>query len=286
MAVKIDMTPEKEASFSQFLYRQLFVHPREITKRDVNLSGKVAVITGASGGIGLECARQLLDLGASKLILAVRNESKAAELVSVLSRGREHQPTIERARQLQQLDIVILNAGIYRTSVHLVPSTGHEENIQVNYLSNILLLTLLLPVLKEKAAGPGPGRLTMEKDEDPFLPSFDKPQSNFNPHARYSNSNSDLTRDARGSPLGLFVGIARRLLGNTPSVGARNIVDAVVNHGAEAHGQYYEVQRLTPMSPFVYSEDAKKLVPRLWKETMNELAFAGVEDIIKGLSSP
>ena len=141
-----DITPEKEASFSQFLYCQLFVHPKSISRKDINLSDRTAIVIGSSGGIGLECARLLLDLGVSKLILAVRNESKAKALVDGLTTGRDNKPTlevwkldylsydsviefVEHANKLERLDIVILNAGIYRTNFNLVPSTGHEENI-------------------------------------------------------------------------------------------------------------------------------------------------------------
>ncbi|KAJ8128699.1 hypothetical protein O1611_g4936 [Lasiodiplodia mahajangana] len=326
------ITPEKEASFSQFLYRQLFVNPKALSRRDVDLSGKTAIVTGSSGGIGLECARQLLDLGISKLILAVRNESKAKALVDGLSAKRDIKPSIEvwrldylsydsiidfvnRAKDLERLDIVVLNAGIYRTTVNLVPSTGHEENIQVNYLSTVLLM-------------PEPGRLTVvssdtaawynlkEKNEDPLLPSFDKHEPNFHHHERYGTSkllgqlfitelakrippsvaivncvnpgfchSSGLTRDADGTFLGLVVGVMVRLLGRSPSVGARSVVDAAVYHGEEVHGQYLEDCILTPMAPFVYSPDQARVMPRLWKETMNELAFANVESAIQELSS-
>ncbi|KAI0861223.1 hypothetical protein F4860DRAFT_476331 [Xylaria cubensis] len=339
------ITPEKEASFSQFLYRQLFVHPKALSQRDVDLKGKTAIVTGSSGGIGLECARQLLDLGVNKLILAVRNESKAKALVDGLSTGRVTKPSIEvwkldylsydsiidfvdRANGLERLDVVVLNAGIYRTTVNLVPSTGHEENIQVNYLSTVLLLVRLLPILKAKAQGSQPGRLTVvssdtaawynlkERDQDPLLPSFDKHESKFNHHERYGTSkllgqlfitelakrvppsvaivncvnpgfchSSGLTRDADGTFLGLVVGIMVRLLGRPPSVGARSVVDAAVYHGKEVHGQYLEDRKLTPMAPFVYSSDQERVTARLWKETIDELAFANVEAIIQELSS-
>ena len=43
---------------------------------DINLNGKTALIAGATAGIGLETARQLLKLNVSHLVLAVRNVSK------------------------------------------------------------------------------------------------------------------------------------------------------------------------------------------------------------------
>ncbi|KAI0192847.1 hypothetical protein F4808DRAFT_363370 [Astrocystis sublimbata] len=340
-----EVTPEKEASFGHFLYRQLFVNPKLLSRYDVDLSDQTALITGANGGIGLECARQLLDLGVSKLILGVRNESKKQTLIDDLSAGRKNKPVVEvwhldylrydsimsfvdRANSLERLDVVVLNAGIYRTTINLVPSTGHEENVQVNYLSTVLLLTRLLPILKAKAHGSQPGHITVvssdtaawydlkQKNEDPLLPSFDKHEPSFHHHERYANSkllaqlfvtelakrvppsvaiincanpgwchSSGLTRDVNGTAFGFGVDFMARLLGRSPSVGARSLVDAAVNRGDEAHGYYLEDCKLTPMAPFVYTPDKERVMPRLWKETMSELAFANVETIIEELSS-
>ncbi|KAH0371406.1 hypothetical protein KCU65_g1864, partial [Aureobasidium melanogenum] len=59
---KFDITPEKEASTRQYLYRQFFVTPPLVSPQEVDLMGKTAIITGSNVGLGLECARQLLDL--------------------------------------------------------------------------------------------------------------------------------------------------------------------------------------------------------------------------------
>ncbi|KAI3395248.1 hypothetical protein diail_1601 [Diaporthe ilicicola] len=88
----------------------------------------------------------------------------------------------ERAGQLEHLDMAILNAGIYRIKMTINPSTGNEEDIQTNFLSNYLLAILLLPVLRAKKPSPTePGHLTIvssdtagmtsvvERDADPLL---------------------------------------------------------------------------------------------------------------------
>lgn len=66
------------------------------------------------------------------------------------------------------------------------PFTGHEETIQVNYLSMALLSILLLPTLKVKSCATSPGRLTIvgssqgynskftERGSIPLLKEFDK----------------------------------------------------------------------------------------------------------------
>lgn len=55
----------------------------------------------------------------------------------------------EKENALQQLDIVILNAGVYRVNIELNPSTGHED-VQTNYLSTILLVLLFIRIFKSK----------------------------------------------------------------------------------------------------------------------------------------
>ena len=141
----------------------------------IDLTGKSAVITGASAGLGLETACQLLTLNLSTLILAVRNESKGKTCIqTLLQEGgiKSKNPTIKVlkldvndntsittfSKTLQQtlptLDILILNAGISRFKYNRSP-TGHEETVQVNYLSNVLLLAELLPYLNTSAEKTG-----------------------------------------------------------------------------------------------------------------------------------
>jgi NAD(P)-dependent dehydrogenase (short-subunit alcohol dehydrogenase family) len=147
----------------------------------IDLTGKSAVITGASAGLGLETARQLLALNLSTLILAVRNEPKGASCIQTLLQDpsiKSKNPTVKVlkldvndntsitafSKTLQQtlptLDILILNAGISRLK-HNPSPTGHEETVQVNYLSNALLLATLLPYLNTSAEKTGsPTRIT------------------------------------------------------------------------------------------------------------------------------
>lgn len=41
----------------------------------LNLDGQICIVTSSNLGLGLECSRQLLGLGLSRLILAVREET-------------------------------------------------------------------------------------------------------------------------------------------------------------------------------------------------------------------
>ncbi|TRX92621.1 hypothetical protein FHL15_006548 [Xylaria flabelliformis] len=212
--------PEQRATVRATLRRQLCVVPPPV--EDVDLGGKTAIVTGSNGGIGLESARQLLGLGLSRLILAVRNEQKGQQArTTLLSEFKLPDDAIDvwkldmlsydsittfaaRAKTLDRLDIAVLNAGIFNQKFNMVnphPASSHEETIQLNVLSTTLLSILLLPVLKTKSPSPSntPGRLVIvssdvssfakfkERNHQPLLPSFSDPKL-FDGWERYCTS--------------------------------------------------------------------------------------------------
>lgn len=152
-----------EDTTAHFFYRQLLVTPKA-PPSTTNLNGQTAIVSGSNTGLGLEAARQLLDLGISHLILAVRDETKGQAAKAQLSQTTKNKSsTIEvwhldmasydsvqsfakQCSTLPRIDYVILNAGVqnfeYKTS-----SYNNELTVQVNYLSTCLLTILLLPIL-------------------------------------------------------------------------------------------------------------------------------------------
>jgi len=100
-----------------------------------DLGGKVAVITGGNGGIGLGMASGLAEAGA-RIVLAGRNAAKARDAIAALGDVASFVPTDVTSRQdcqalmtetvnkLGRLDILINNAG---TSVRKRPETFTEE---------------------------------------------------------------------------------------------------------------------------------------------------------------
>ncbi|KAI1109566.1 putative short-chain dehydrogenase [Nemania sp. NC0429] len=212
------LTPEKESSFPQYMYRQFIDKTPLLTRKDVDLQGKTAIVTGSNTGLGLEVSRQLLDLGLSKLILAVRSTSKGEAARENLLSGRSaksHDIEVwpldlsdyasiikfgERASTLTRLDIAVLNAGVFKVAEEFSPVTGFEQAVQVNYLSNALLMLVLLPVLRQKKIGSAPGRLVLvssdtagwakfpEQGATPLLPAFKKGMEKWNMQERYATS--------------------------------------------------------------------------------------------------
>ncbi|KAK3348779.1 putative short-chain dehydrogenase [Lasiosphaeria hispida] len=338
------ITPEKEASIPHYFYRQWTYSPPEVT--GVSLAGKTAIVTGSNTGLGLECSRQFLDLGLSKLILAVRSETKGAAAAAELAAGRnlpagaievwpmdlaDYDSIVAFAARanasLDRLDILVANAGLV-TAVHEPnPTTGHDQVIQVNYLSTALSVLLLLPVIRAKRANqPGPTRITFtssdasswtsfkERGAKPLLPAFDRPDADMADHYFISKMfgqffvaelakhvptslavincatpgmcyDSELDRASRGTVLGAVIGFMKRRVGYTSAVGARLMTDAAVNHGEETHGQYLGLneKRVKPMVPIFYTEEGKEIVQRLWDETLEELSFANVKQIIEDI---
>lgn len=197
--------PPSTASYPIIFIRNQFLTQAQMLPMETILTEKVAIITGANTGLGFDTASQLLAHKLGYLILAVRSsvkgETAAKELriqypktnieVWILDMVSYESIQVFARRvetQLTRLDIAILNAGIENLNFKLVPSTGHEEIIQVNYISTVLLTILLLPSLKSKSPLGTPGRLTIvnaalslipklpTRNERPFLPSFDDPK--------------------------------------------------------------------------------------------------------------
>ncbi|VUC25192.1 unnamed protein product [Clonostachys rosea] len=75
-----------------------------------------------------------------------------------------------------------------------------------------------------------------------------------------------------------------RMLGKDPSVGAISLISAAtVDWGLEAHDKLIDCNKLAPLAPIVYTKEGRKLANDLWEETLDELSFASVRDIITAL---
>lgn len=118
-----------EASHIGFLYRQLFVTPKAISAKTLNLDGQIGIVAGSNVGLGLECSRQLLGLGLGRLILAVCDETKGHIAKEDLARSAPLAEIevwkldmssydsiitfVERCKTLPRLDFAVLNAGSF-----------------------------------------------------------------------------------------------------------------------------------------------------------------------------
>ncbi|KAK3374749.1 hypothetical protein B0H63DRAFT_502881 [Podospora didyma] len=343
MSTAFDITPERRASQLHFYYRQLFVTPPPVSPHDADLGGKTAVVTGSNGGLGLETARQLLDLGAN-VILAVRDEEKGKLARLDLAKGRDLSPEsiqvwkldlssyesiiafAERAKDLEHLDIAILNAGVFKVEEAFNSVTGFEESMQINYLSTMLLTILLLSIIKDKKIGSGPGHICIvgseaaawakfeQRTSNPLLPAFKQKSAKWEIGEAYKTSKllgqlfltelvkhvsasvvtisnvspgfcagSEIGREITGL-IALLFKIQYILLARTSAVGARSMVHAVTTLADKAHGQYIEDAKIQPMAVVVYKPEGLRLAKQLYEETLDELSFVGIRDIIEEIS--
>ncbi|KAI4866028.1 hypothetical protein F4820DRAFT_418411, partial [Hypoxylon rubiginosum] len=212
MSQNLESRAAFESHFVGFLYRQWLMH-RKPYPAGTTLAGQTAIVTGSNSGLGFESARQLLQLGLSHLVMAVRSQARgdaAADklrkefpnsAVSVWLLDMESYDSVAafatRCETLSRIDIVILNAGLRSDKFNVLKATQHELTYQVNYLSTALLAILLLPVLKSKKAPSSvlPPRLTIVssdtaywpvpfKTTGPILSQFDEPAL-FEPMRNY-----------------------------------------------------------------------------------------------------
>jgi NAD(P)-dependent dehydrogenase (short-subunit alcohol dehydrogenase family) len=162
-----DMAPLPSNMFPIFIRNQFRTTIDLPTKEKYpNIPSQCAIVTGSNTGLGLESSRQLLSLGLSHLIMAVRSIAKANAVANTLRAAHPSakidvweldmesydsiQAFVRKCQSLTRIDIVILNAGLGPMDFTLIPATGHEKTIQVNYLGTMLLSVLLLPILKSK----------------------------------------------------------------------------------------------------------------------------------------
>src|SRR5580658_2343609 len=133
-----------------------------------DLRGKVAVVTGGNGGIGLGMARGLAEAGADIAIVG-RNETKSLAAAADLARlgvkaisvvvdvtdPSAVADMIERVgRELGRLDILVNNAGInIRKAPHALSLDEWDSVIRTNLTSAFLCSQAAYPAMK--AAGGG-----------------------------------------------------------------------------------------------------------------------------------
>jgi len=131
--------------------------------QDLNLTGKLAIITGGSSGIGVETIRAFAQKGAH-VINAVRDTSKANSIIEEIkkSTGNNLVETVavdlaslksvrsfseEILKRNQPIHYLLLNAGVMMPAERTLTEDGFEIQFQVNFLSNFLILKLLQPLL-------------------------------------------------------------------------------------------------------------------------------------------
>ncbi|WP_405059979.1 SDR family oxidoreductase [Kribbella sp. NBC_01505] len=129
-----------------------------------DLTGKLALVTGASDGIGFNIAARLAGAGA-EVMMPVRNEAKGEAAAQRIRQARPGAKVSVRSLDLSSLgsvgaladqlqgegrpiNILINNAGVMTPPTRQVTKDGLELQFQTNHLGHFALTAQLLPLLR------------------------------------------------------------------------------------------------------------------------------------------
>lgn len=128
-------------------------------------SPRTALITGATSGLGLALAKEMLRTSPCALILPVRNAQRGRDLRAALgpaADGRVQTPIMDLADlqsiraflqdldasgDVPSVDILMLNAGVQSSTTTIQTRDGLERTFAVNHLAHHVLLRGLAPRL-------------------------------------------------------------------------------------------------------------------------------------------
>ncbi|MFF3993303.1 SDR family oxidoreductase [Streptomyces cyaneofuscatus] len=129
-----------------------------------DLSGKRAVVTGGSDGIGLGIAARLAAAGA-EVVLPVRNQGKGEKALAAIRRQTPGAQVSLRSLDLSSLDsvaalgdslagegrpvhLLVNNAGVMTPPERQTTADGFETQFGTNHLGHFALVGRLLPLLR------------------------------------------------------------------------------------------------------------------------------------------
>ena len=135
---------------------------------DRELTGQVAIVTGAASGIGRACAKALLDAGAavcgidlsSEVSTTFGNPSYVGVQANVTDRAQMRQAIATTVQSFGGIDIVVVAAGIFGASVPIseLPTEDWRKVLSINVDSVFEFFQDVHPVL---AASPVDGRVVV-----------------------------------------------------------------------------------------------------------------------------
>jgi 3-oxoacyl-[acyl-carrier protein] reductase len=136
---------------------------------DAPFAGRIALVTGASGGIGAELSRRLAGAGAAVALHYASNEAAATGLAAEIEATGGRAQTFgadlgdasaperlvgEVERELGPVDVLAANAGLSRpNSWEDVDAQAFDETVAVNLRAPYLLARRVLPGMRERGYG-------------------------------------------------------------------------------------------------------------------------------------
>ncbi|PBP21262.1 short chain dehydrogenase [Diplocarpon rosae] len=131
-----------------------------------DFTGQTIIVTGSNVGLGLEAARHFVRLGAVKVIIACRDQTKGEVAKRDIEESTKRLGVVEvwlvdlgsyesvkqfctQVATLDRLDVLVENAGI--ATSYYAELEGMESTVTVNVISTFLMALLSLPKLRADA---------------------------------------------------------------------------------------------------------------------------------------
>ena len=136
-------------------------------RRRIDLSGKIAVVTGGSRGLGLVLARELLRRGA-RVAICARDEGELerarielaalgevfASPCDLTSRGDIERFLTEVRDELGPIDVLINNAGVITVApAELMTLEDYEEAMRTHFWAPLHAMHAVMPEMRQRRAG-------------------------------------------------------------------------------------------------------------------------------------
>lgn len=130
----------------------------------MNIKDKIAIVTGASEGIGLAVAQELAKRGAT-VVLSARSKEKLEEeaakipgslaIVADMTKPEDVQHLINETKEkLGRIDILVNNAGRgYQQPIETIDLDQYRSIMELNVFSVLEAMQLVIPIMREQGGG-------------------------------------------------------------------------------------------------------------------------------------
>jgi NAD(P)-dependent dehydrogenase (short-subunit alcohol dehydrogenase family) len=247
-------------------------------------TGKLAVITGATGGLGYETALALAGAQAT-VVLTGRNPQKGADALARIRAIHPHADISYETLDLSglasvedfarrfsaahdRLDLLVNNAGVMMPPTRQVTADGFELQFETNYLSHYALTARLLPLLS--AAHGRVVTLSSIMARRGAI-HFDDLQlaSGYTPQAAYAQSKLACLMFARElQARSAAAGLGISSFGAHPGISSTNLIENGMGQGSIA-------ARMKPLTGMFFQSPAAGALPTLYAATSPDAVPGG-----------